>query len=62
MTTLQQTFAKHTEQDYPPKFVFCYNVNHEIRSLNVKFIAAMESFYECLTFKDDFPVLTKKAV
>lgn len=60
MTTLHQIFSKHTEQDHPPKFVFCYNIDHEIRSLSVKFIDAMDAFYECLSFKDDFPVLTKK--
>lgn len=57
---LKDTFSKHTNQEFPPKFVFCYNNENEIRSLNVKFISAMNSFYECLSWKDNFPVLTKK--
>jgi len=44
--TLTETFAKHTSQEFPPKYVFVYDENFEPKTIMVSEIQDFETMYK----------------
>lgn len=47
--TLTETFAHHTSQEFPPKFVFCYH-DGKPKTIMVSEIAEYETMYNVFGF------------
>lgn len=53
-TTLQQVFAKFTNDEFPPKFVFCSTPTGEIRTIYTDEIDEMNEKYNLKGMSADF--------
>lgn len=50
--TLTETFSKHTTQEFPPKYVFCYN-DGEAKTILTSEIDQYEPMYKFANNVDD---------
>ena len=45
MTTLQQVFSRFTQDEFPPKFVFCATPTGELRTIMLDEISTLDEKY-----------------
>lgn len=60
MTQIIQAFAKHTQNEFPPKFVFWSEPTGELHTTNIDCVEALSHTHSVIGTTDDFVTLKKK--